>query len=61
MMTVKDDYLTPEALEVIERARAMIPRLIARARAAEDALMVPRETVAEMQEAGFFKVLQPKR
>ena len=61
MMTVKDDYLTPEAIEVIERARAMIPRLAARARAAEDALMVPRETVAEMQEAGFFKVLQPKR
>ncbi len=61
MMTVKDDYLTPEAIEVIERARAMIPRLAERARAAEDALMVPRETVAEMQEAGFFKVLQPKR
>ncbi len=61
MMTVKDDYLTPEAIEVIERARAMIPRLAERARAAEDTLMVPRETVAEMQEAGFFKVLQPKR
>ena len=61
MMTVRDDYLTPEAIELIERARAMAPRLAARARAAEDALMVPRETVAEMQEAGFFKVLQPKR
>ena len=61
MMTVKDDYLTPEAIELIERARAMAPRLAERARAAEDALMVPRETVAEMQEAGFFKVLQPKR
>ena len=61
MMTVKDDYLTPEALEVIERARAMIPRLAARARAAEDAGLVPRETIDEMQAAGFFKVLQPKR
>ena len=61
MMTVRDDYLTPEAIELIERARAMAPRLAERARAAEDALMVPRETVAEMQEAGFFKVLQPKR
>ena len=61
MMTVRDDYLTPEAIALIERARAMAPRLAERARAAEDALMVPRETVAEMQEAGFFKVLQPKR
>ena len=61
MMTVKDDYLTPEALAVIERARAMIPRLASRARAAEDAGLVPRETIDEMQEAGFFKVLQPKR
>ena len=61
MMTVRDDYLTPEAIELIERARAMAPRLAERARAAEDASMVPRETVAEMQAAGFFKVLQPKR
>ncbi len=61
MMTVKDDYLTPEALAVIERARAMAPRLASRARAAEDAGLVPRETIDEMQEAGFFKVLQPKR
>ena len=58
---VKDDYLTPEALEVIERARAMAPRLAERARAAEDAGLVPRITIDEMQEAGFFKVLQPKR
>ena len=61
MMTVRDDYLTPEAIELIERARAMAPRLAERARAAEDASMVPHETVAEMQAAGFFKVLQPKR
>ena len=58
---VKDDYLTPEALELIERARAMAPRLAERARAAEDAGLVPRQTIDEMQEAGFFKVLQPKR
>ena len=61
MLTVKNDYLTPEALAVIERARAMAPRLAERARAAEDAGLVPRETIDEMQEAGFFKVLQPKR
>ena len=57
----QDNYLTPEALELIERARAMAPRLAERARAAEDAGLVPRQTIDEMQEAGFFKVLQPKR
>lgn len=61
MVTVKTDYLTPDALAVIERARQMAPRLAERARAAEDAGLVPRETIEEMQEAGFFKVLQPKR
>jgi 3-hydroxy-9,10-secoandrosta-1,3,5(10)-triene-9,17-dione monooxygenase len=61
MASFTEDYLTPEALEVIERARAMAPRLAERARAAEDAGLVPSETIAEMQEAGFFKVLQPKR
>ena len=61
MNPVTDDYLTPEALELIARARAMAPRLAERARAAEDAGLVPRVTIDEMQEAGFFKVLQPKR
>ncbi len=61
MNPVKDDYITPEALELIARARAMAPRLAERARAAEDAGLVPRITIDEMQEAGFFKVLQPKR
>jgi 3-hydroxy-9,10-secoandrosta-1,3,5(10)-triene-9,17-dione monooxygenase len=61
MLTIDDDYLTPEAVAVIERARAMAPRLAERARAAEDAGLVPRETIDEMLEAGFFKVLQPKR
>jgi alkylation response protein AidB-like acyl-CoA dehydrogenase len=61
MASFTEDYLTPEALELIERARAMAPRLAERARAAEDAGLVQAETIAEMQEAGFFKVLQPKR
>ena len=50
---------TPEAL--IERARAMIPTLKARARQTTLDGNVPTETVAEMQEAGFFRILQPKR
>lgn len=55
------DYRTPEAAELIEKARAFTPTLKERARAADDAGIIPVETVKEMQEAGFFKVLQPKR
>ncbi len=50
---------TPEVL--IERARAMIPALKTRARQTTLDGNVPAETVAEMQEAGFFRILQPKR
>lgn len=50
---------SPETL--IERARAMIPTLKARARACTQARNVPAETIAEMQAAGFFRILQPKR
>src|SRR5579863_3407065 len=46
---------------LIERARAMLPALKARSEAAVAARCVPAETVREMQEAGFFRVLQPKR
>lgn len=52
---------TPAPQELLRRARDMIPRLAARAPAAEAARCVPRETIAEMQEAGFFHILQPER
>ncbi|MCW0197566.1 acyl-CoA dehydrogenase family protein [Sphingopyxis sp.] len=51
----------PAAEELIERARAMIPTLKARARQTTLDGNVPAETVAEMKEAGFFRILQPKR
>ncbi|WP_091535561.1 acyl-CoA dehydrogenase family protein [Fontimonas thermophila] len=38
----------------------MIPRLKARAAQCEAQRRIPDETIAEMQEAGFFRVLQPK-
>lgn len=50
---------TPETL--IARARAMIPQLKERAKRCTAERNVPAETVIEMQEAGFFRVLQPKR
>lgn len=51
----------PTAAELVARARAMIPTLKARAKACTAARNVPAETIAEMQEAGFFRILQPKR
>lgn len=51
--------MTPEAL--VERARAMIPALKARSAAATAQRRLAPETVKEMQDAGFFRVLQPRR
>ena len=50
--------MTPEAL--VERARAMIPALKARSAAATAQRRLAPETVREMQDAGFFRVLQPR-
>lgn len=52
---------TPTPAELVARAKAMIPALKARAKACIAARDVPAETIAEMQAAGFFRVLQPKR
>ena len=51
----------PTHAELVDRARAMIPTLKSRAKACTAARNVPKETIAEMQAAGFFKILQPKR
>ncbi|MFM6950635.1 MAG: acyl-CoA dehydrogenase family protein [Chakrabartia sp.] len=51
----------PTSDELIARARAMIPTLKARARQCVKDRNVPSETIAEMQAAGFFKIVQPKR
>jgi 3-hydroxy-9,10-secoandrosta-1,3,5(10)-triene-9,17-dione monooxygenase len=51
----------PERAEVIARARAMIPTLAARSLEARRQRRIPDDTIADMQRAGFFRVLQPKR
>ena len=50
--------VTPESL--IQAARDMVPTLKKRAAQCEADRKVPKETVAEMQAAGFFEVLKPK-
>src|SRR4051812_11676686 len=61
MAASQEDYLTTEANEVIANARALAPKLAERAAAAERAGLVPPESIREMQLAGLFRVLQPKR
>jgi 3-hydroxy-9,10-secoandrosta-1,3,5(10)-triene-9,17-dione monooxygenase len=46
---------------MIARARALIPKLRERASQGERERRLPKETIADMQAAGLFKVLQPKR
>ena len=59
---LKSDLLDmPSPQELVERARAMIPALKARSKQAIADRKVPDETIAEMKEAGFFRILQPKR
>ncbi|MDD3798884.1 MAG: acyl-CoA dehydrogenase family protein [Novosphingobium sp.] len=51
----------PTHEELVARARAMVPVLKERARKCVADRDVPAESIAEFQEAGFFKILQPKR
>ena len=51
----------PAPEELVARARAMIPALRARAAACVAGRDVPAESIREFQEAGFFRILQPKR
>ncbi|RJF88283.1 flavin-dependent monooxygenase [Oleomonas cavernae] len=53
--------IVPTAEEILRRARALIPALKARAEESGRQRRLPAETIAEMQAAGLFRVLQPKR
>lgn len=53
--------VVPTEGELVARARAMIPVLKARAKQCVAGRDVSAETISEMQAAGFFRILQPKR
>jgi 3-hydroxy-9,10-secoandrosta-1,3,5(10)-triene-9,17-dione monooxygenase len=57
----RQDGKAPSAEELIARARAMIPTLRERAPQGERERRLPKETIADMQAAGLFKALQPRR
>jgi 3-hydroxy-9,10-secoandrosta-1,3,5(10)-triene-9,17-dione monooxygenase len=59
---VSDDSALPDdERAMLERARALIPRLAERAPAATAARQVPAETIAEYHDAGILRILQPRR
>lgn len=49
----------PTAADLLDRARALVPVLAARAQATEDARSVLPETVADFEAAGFYRIMQP--
>ena len=56
-----DRALPDDELLLLERARALIPRLAERAPAATAVRNLPPETIAEYHEAGILRILQPRR
>lgn len=54
-------HTIPTEAEIVQRAHDLIPMLRARAEECEKNRMVPVETIQAFKEAGFFKILQPKR
>jgi 3-hydroxy-9,10-secoandrosta-1,3,5(10)-triene-9,17-dione monooxygenase len=57
----RQDARIPSAEAIVARARAMIPTLRRRAPQGERERRLPAETIAEIQAAGLFRVLQPQR
>ena len=53
--------IAPEPAELVVRARALIPVLARRSLEQKQRRGILPETIAEMQAAGFFRVLQPTR
>jgi alkylation response protein AidB-like acyl-CoA dehydrogenase len=47
--------------ELVQRARALIPALRARARSVEETRRVPAETIQMLREAELFRLMQPAR
>jgi 3-hydroxy-9,10-secoandrosta-1,3,5(10)-triene-9,17-dione monooxygenase len=52
---------SPRATALLESARAMGPALNARSAQCKKDGQVPNESIADFQEAGFFKILQPEQ
>src|SRR5262245_26801648 len=51
----------PTREQILDRARAMVPRLRECAREAERSRLIPADTHRAFQQAGFYKLFQPAR
>ena len=60
-MTLANATTSPAMADLVDRAAALVPVLRARADACEAGNKVPDETIRDFQDAGFFKILQPRR
>ncbi|HEY1260874.1 MAG TPA: acyl-CoA dehydrogenase family protein, partial [Stellaceae bacterium] len=56
-----DSVLPADDRAVLDRARALMPRLSGRTAAAVAARRLPAETIAEYHAAGILRILQPRR
>jgi alkylation response protein AidB-like acyl-CoA dehydrogenase len=56
-----ESTLPDEERTMLDRARALVPRLVERAPAAAAARRLPRDTIAEYHAAGILRILQPRR
>src|SRR6202171_442007 len=56
-----DSFLPDEERAMLERARALVPRLAERASAAAAARQLPAKTIAAYHAAGILRILQPRR
>ena len=61
MHVIRRQDATPDAAELLRRAKDLAPRLAARAAHGDQACRLAEETIAEAREAGFFRIVRPKR
>jgi len=60
-MSVAQAVAPPTAEQLVARARAMIPHIAASAAAARQARRVSESVIAQIDQAGLFRILQPAR
>lgn len=61
MQNKAQSNVTPVSSEVlIQRARDLVPKLVERAPEAREKRRIPDATIRDLQDAGLFRVLQPK-
>jgi 3-hydroxy-9,10-secoandrosta-1,3,5(10)-triene-9,17-dione monooxygenase len=58
-MSLAQTFAPPTAELLVARARALVPQIAACARDARQARRVPDRIIAEIAEAGLFRILQP--